>query len=85
MEMMIKGDGWNKDNSAIADLVAVLASAKALHYDVYNCSVESTYGTPEELRDEVSYLLDRLQDAYQMVAEAIADGKGGEVDPEFEE
>lgn len=80
MEKMIKGDAWNSENPAIEELLATLSSASSLHYDVQNCTVESTYGTPEELREEVSYLLDRLHDAHQMITEAIENGLGGEIE-----
>lgn len=75
--MMIKGDGWNKDHYAISELSEVLRDASDMYraIDMYRVAV-----SPEEFRDEVESLLEGLEAAYEMIANAVADGQGGEIE-----
>lgn len=74
---MIKGDGWNVEHGAIAELHHVLADASDIFREIEMYRVSRS---PEELRDEIGDLLERLGVAYEMIAEAVADGQGGQIE-----
>lgn len=84
MDNLIKRDGWNKDNEAIQDLMWALKEAAGVAYGVENCTVASTFGTPEGLLGTLKDVIRNLEASAEFIESEIESGRG-EPDEEDEE
>jgi 23S rRNA maturation-related 3'-5' exoribonuclease YhaM len=71
MHDFINGDGWNKDNDQILNLLEALRDARDFEHVIRSHTVESSYGSPVQLVLEAEEILDQLKYAVEELRRAL--------------